>query len=338
MIIADGIYGLPQTLALGETEETIYPVAIETEFGLCLIDVGLPDSIATIEQNLEEHDYTLSDIEYILFTHQDFDHCGGAGAVLERTDATVMAHEADAPAIDGREQPIKGDDRYPAVDVDIELVGGETLQMGDHSLELIHTPGHTPGHLSVLVDDDLLIAGDAVNKESDGFAGPRERFTPDMETATASVHRLSFRNFETVHCFHGGTLEATEEDVKAIADDLAAGFRGFEHVSAEGPVKFLRQELQNEDVGLSVFEIPAGQRHGAPDDPDAGHRHAEQTEIYYIHEGTGTFTIGSTERSYEHGDAFLVKPYKYRRIEAEQDTEVFVAGAPVGDEAEQAEL
>ena len=149
MNIADGIYGLPQTLKLGEQEEEIYPVAVEDDQGLILIDAGMPGNIGVIEENLQEHGFSLEDVEKLILTHQDFDHCGCAAELVEETDATVFAHEADSPAIDGREQPIKGEERYPALDVDVELVGGEKIRAGDRELEVIHTPGHTPGHLDL---------------------------------------------------------------------------------------------------------------------------------------------------------------------------------------------
>jgi len=44
------------------------------------------------------------------------------------------------------------------------------------------------------------------------------------------------------------------------------------------------------------------------------------------------------EEKFEAGDAFMVKAYKFRRIDADEDTEVFIAGAPVNDEAEEGEL
>jgi glyoxylase-like metal-dependent hydrolase (beta-lactamase superfamily II) len=337
MKIVDGIFGLPQTLELGEEKEEIYPVAVEDDEGLILIDAGLPGNLEVLEENLAEQGFSIEGVEKLVLTHQDFDHCGCAAELVEETDATVFAHEEDAPAIDGREDPIKGEERYPALDVDVELVGGETIKAGDRELEIIHTPGHTPGHISILTGN-LLIAGDAVNVEEEGFSGPRERFTPEMEEATESVHKLSFREYETVHCFHGGTVEASNQDVKEIGDELGKEFRGFEQVSVEGPVKFLRQELENDHVGLSVFQIPEGESHGAQNDPEAGHRHSEQTEIYYFQEGYGTFRIGSLTEKFEAGDAFMVKAFKYRRIDAEEDTEVFIAGAPVNEKAEEGEL
>lgn len=333
MKITEGVYGLPQTLDLGDMSEQVYPVAVESDEGVVLIDAGLPGNVQKIRENLGEHGFELEDVQMLVLTHQDFDHCGCGAELIEETGATVLAHEKDAPAIDGREEPIKGDERYTAFEVDVELTGGETLNVGDHELEVVNTPGHTPGHISLMVDD-LLIAGDALNNEESGIAGPRERFTPDMEQATEFVYRLSFLDFNKVHCFHGGTIEATNQDVKEIFEELQERFKGYRKVSTEGPVRFLRHELENDDVGISIFELGAGESHGAQGDPEAGHRHSRQTEIYYFIEGDGQFQIGSETVEYSEGDAFLIECYKYRRIEAESDTEFAVAGAPVNDEVE----
>ena len=338
MKISDGIYGLSQVLELGEDHrEKIYPVAIEDENGVILVDAGLPGNLDKIRENLEKHGFSLSDVEKLVLTHQDFDHCGCAAELVEETDATVLGHEDDAPAIDGREEPIKGDERYPAVDVDIELIGGETIHADGREIKVMHTSGHTPGHISLLLED-LLISGDILNVEESGFSGPRERFTPDMEEAVEGLNRLSFESFGKVHCFHGGTVEKNSNDVKNIFEKLESEHKGFEKASVDGPARFLRSELENEEVGLSIFQIPEDESHGAQNDPEKGHRHATETEIYYFREGSGTFKIGDEETDYSEGDAFLVKPYKLRRIDAEEDTEIAVAGAPVGDEAEEGEM
>jgi glyoxylase-like metal-dependent hydrolase (beta-lactamase superfamily II) len=338
MEIIEGVYGLPQTLSLGEDhEEKIYPVAIEDDTGLILVDAGLPGNVEKIEDNLAEHGFSLDDVEKLVLTHQDFDHCGCAAELVEETGATVYAHRGDAEAIDGREEPIKGDERYPAVDVDVELSGGEVFHADGREIKIMHTPGHTPGHISLLMED-LLISGDILNVEEDGFSGPRKRFTPDMEEAVEGLNRLSFESFGTVHCFHGGTVEKNSSDVKEIFEQLESEHKGFEKASVDGPARFLRSELENEEVGLSIFQIPSDGSHGAQNDPKKGHRHATETEIYYFREGSGTFKIGDEEVEYGEGDAFLVKPYKLRRIDAETDTEIAVAGAPVGDEAEEGEM
>lgn len=338
MEIIEGVYGLPQTLELGEDhKEKIYPVAIEDEEGLILVDAGLPGNVDKIRENLDEHDFSLEDVEKLVLTHQDFDHCGCAAELVEETDATVFAHRADSLAIDGREDPIKGEERYPAVDVDVELSGGEVFHADGREIKVLPTAGHTPGHISLLLED-LLISGDILNVEESGLSGPRERFTPDMEESIQGLNRLSFESFGKIHCFHGGKVEKDSEDVRKVFEKLEKDHRGFQRANVDGPARFLRSELENEEVGLSIFEIPENSSHGAKNDPEKGHRHSDQTEVYYFREGSGSFRIGDKDLEYSEGDAFLVQPYKLRRITAKEDTEVVVAGAPVGDEAEEGKM
>jgi len=100
----------------------------------------------------------------------------------------------------------------------------EALDDGDEifGLQVIATPGHTPGHIAVLDPvAGFLVAGDALN-ESDGMVlGPNPSFTPDMDTANASVQRLAERSFETVVFGHGNPIETgASEAVVALAQTL----------------------------------------------------------------------------------------------------------------------
>jgi glyoxylase-like metal-dependent hydrolase (beta-lactamase superfamily II) len=76
-------------------------------------------------------------------------------------------------------------------------------------LEIIETPGHTAGHISVLDRvGGLLVAGDALNGgRSSGVTGPNPRFTGDMTLANASAVKLGGLQFETVVFGHGDPLE-----------------------------------------------------------------------------------------------------------------------------------
>jgi len=70
---------------------------------------------------------------------------------------------------------------------------------------VIHTPGHTPGHLSLFVKKaKLLIAGDELRVEEGESVGPNESATPDMESANASLRKLTDYQIDYVVCYHGG--------------------------------------------------------------------------------------------------------------------------------------
>lgn len=220
MELAPGIHSLKLSYERGGEQLTIHPVAVETRRGLMFIDAGLPESFGQIETRLGDIDRSLDDIVRVVLTHQDADHAGAVQEILNRTGAETLAHVDDAPYIDGRKRPIKsqGDQRYTPAPIDLGVVGGERLRTQAGPAHLIHTPGHTPGHLSVLFPrDKLLVAADALVAEDERLLGPRPEFTPELDEAYESLRRLAKLDVDRVHCFHGGTVDAGAERIEEIA-------------------------------------------------------------------------------------------------------------------------
>lgn len=120
----------------------------------------LPDD--DIRHRLAEIDLKPNDIHVVVQTHFDFDHCGGnrffpkARFVVQRDHyAFAKAHPKRCPAIDWDRPEL----RYELVDGDIELMPG---------IELVRTPGHAPGHQSVVVrglrhTGTVVLAADAAH-------------------------------------------------------------------------------------------------------------------------------------------------------------------------------
>jgi glyoxylase-like metal-dependent hydrolase (beta-lactamase superfamily II) len=223
MELTDGVYAFPQTLTRGDTEQTFSPSAVGTPLGILLVDVGFPGLTDQVESNLAEAGYEWADVHGIVLTHQDGDHAGGLADVLDRTDATVYAHEACAPYVDGREHPIKAGDgeRYPAARVDVELVDGVTFHTDAGPMEVVFTPGHAPGHISLFLPEaGLLLAGDATVAADGDLVGPNEQYTPDMASALDSLERLADLSFDRTLCHHGGYVEAGADRLGALAESL----------------------------------------------------------------------------------------------------------------------
>ncbi|WP_049970884.1 MBL fold metallo-hydrolase [Haladaptatus cibarius] len=214
------VYSFPLTFDRGDRETTIHPSGVETESGLILLDAGFPGQIEDLESALAEHGFELDDVELLVLTHQDGDHVGCAGELVTRTDATVVAHSGDTPAIEGDEAPIKSSgDRYPLVSVDVQIVENVVFRTEAGPLRVVETPGHTPGHVSlVLPEADLLLAGDATVADEDGLVGPNERFTPEMDDAIDSLGKLAELDVNRTLCYHGGFVE--DSDVRATYESL----------------------------------------------------------------------------------------------------------------------
>jgi glyoxylase-like metal-dependent hydrolase (beta-lactamase superfamily II) len=89
-----------------------------------------------------------TDLELILLTHGDRDHYLALDEVRQATGAPVGMHPADLPMLDGRQ-------------IDFEVADGSILRFGEAELQVLHTPGHTPGSICYYAPP-YLIAGDTL--------------------------------------------------------------------------------------------------------------------------------------------------------------------------------
>ena len=128
---------------------------VEADNSLVLIDAGAGKGTARILENIAQCGFSPANVSHILVTHGHIDHIGGLQELQAQTEAEVVAHERELDAIE------KGNPRltaafwygvkYRPVKVDrVIKQDGETLALGNTEFVFLHTPGHTPGSLSIL--------------------------------------------------------------------------------------------------------------------------------------------------------------------------------------------
>jgi glyoxylase-like metal-dependent hydrolase (beta-lactamase superfamily II) len=237
MRIANGVYVL--TIPRSPQEVGSYlnlTLIVDEENGTTLVDAGLPDQTEAIGAALVEAGIGVRDLRRIIFTHQDLDHVGSGAALVRQSGARVLAHSADAPYIEGRLRPLKPTpemleqrpqmsevlERLEPVGVDEQVENDTRLDLAGGT-QVIFTPGHTPGHISLYLEGSkVLVAGDALTADRGYLNGPNPLATLDMRTAMQSVRRLAHLDVHTIVCYHGGVVsEDTNEQLRRVIQEAS---------------------------------------------------------------------------------------------------------------------
>lgn len=211
---------------------TITPSLVCSDEGILLVDTGMPGMTQEISLQMQAAGFSIDQLTGIVLTHQDIDHIGNVSQILElKPGIAVYAHAADKPYIEGKLPLIKELPKrlgaigaYEAASSDIvtDIVSdGEQLDFAK-GIIVIHTPGHTPGHIS-LYDPatKTLVAGDAMVVRGDQLLGPNPMQTPDLDEAYRSIEKLAAYDIEKIICFHGGVYDLNVNE--RIAEIAAAG-------------------------------------------------------------------------------------------------------------------
>ena len=216
-----------------------------------LIDTGLHGSAATIVKHAEHRFGAKRPPAAIILTHGHFDHVGALETLAMRWQVPVYAHSAEMPYLDGTAAYPKPDPSvgggmmaalsplYPRGPVNVRqwlrALPEDGSVPGMSGWQWIHTPGHTPGHVSLWRPSDrTLIVGDAfvTTKQESAYAamitqrpelhGPPQYFTPDWNAAKQSVNRLANLEPEVIITGHGMAMRGPEmrEALRSLAENF----------------------------------------------------------------------------------------------------------------------
>jgi len=223
--IAPGVFRIP---TVGSWAVNSFAL-VDGDGSVTLVDTGVERAPARIVAGLAAIGKHPADVQRIVLTHAHPDHAGGAKELAARTGAPVAVHADDAGFVQSGESPPSDrsytigrifarlqDGRFPAVDVSEKLGDGQVLDVAG-GLRVVATPGHSPGHVSLLHQPTrTLITGDAIFNVL-GVRYPPRMFCTDFRLTKRTAHVLGELEYDRVGFTHG----------PEIVDGAREAVRGF---------------------------------------------------------------------------------------------------------------
>lgn len=231
------ILQLTIAMSFGGVENIVYPTLLWDSQNIILVDCGFIGAFEILEGELQRHGLSANQLTGLVLTHHDHDHMGAAAA-LKKINPKIKIYSSpqEGPFISAQEKPLRlcqaeqmqktlppaQQDfgkafcemlrRVEPVQVDCLLHDGEHLDWCG-GCRVIATPGHTPGHISLLMEaESMIITGDAIALEKSQPVIANPQFTLNMEQATRSMEELLSMKACSYYCYHGGIYSLTEGD------------------------------------------------------------------------------------------------------------------------------
>ncbi len=221
VLLSPGIYRIPTA---GDFVNSF--AFLESDGSVTLVDCGLKRAPATIVKALASIGRRPQDVQRIVLTHAHNDHAGGASKMVTESGAVgVQIHEADseyartgtAPPLDSSLTAARLFGRLPyggfaPIPVAQELTDRDVLDVAG-GLQIFHTPGHTPGHISLLHQPSrILITGDALFNIRAKIGWPVAAFCTSAAQNKQSAQILSDLEFDIAAFTHGPEVRERARD------------------------------------------------------------------------------------------------------------------------------
>lgn len=271
----------PENMSLGEVEEAtagrtsdLYYVDTEVydvaEYGAiyildaerpALIDTGMGTRYEVLLDAMADVGIDPADLAVIAPTHVHLDHAGGVGYLVEECpNAEVVVHEIGAPHLvdpdrlwEGTKAAVGDQIQYYAEPKSVpeeritEITDGDTVDLGDHALEVHHVPGHA-SHQTAFYDpaNDGVFTADAAGAYTPSTDRPRPLTPPpsfDLEQALADVETLQALDPSALYYSHFGDSEPD-----GLLEEYAAVLREW-----VGDIETARGRYEDDDALVEAF-------------------------------------------------------------------------------------
>lgn len=225
MQITENVYQIKTSMPFSPTPDVSMYV-VKGDDKTAIIDTGIGDksSIKAAKKLIGE----LGGLDLIINTHEHFDHFAGNVKIKEFSDSNVAAHEFAASIIENPKSlaPKKRKNNYLDIlskleptKVDLELKGGEIIDLGSFKLRVIHTPGHAPGHVCLFAEEEkILFSGDHVIGFGTPYVGKEGSKNGGMIDYINSLKNLLELDLKLLLPAHGPISKKPHKKIKETMD------------------------------------------------------------------------------------------------------------------------
>lgn len=233
------ILQLTIAMPFGGVENIVYPTLLWDNQNIILVDCGFIGALHPLEEELQRYGLSLHQITGLVLTHHDHDHMGAAAALKKvNPEMKVYSSSLEASFISAKEKPLRlcqAEEMQKTLPLGQQDFGKAFCEMlrgvepvavdcllndGDHldwcvGCRVIGTPGHTPGHISLFMENDaIMVTGDAIALEDNQPVIANPQFTLDMEQASKSMENLLSMKASFYYCYHGGIYSPVDGNHK----------------------------------------------------------------------------------------------------------------------------
>lgn len=194
-----------------------------------IVDAGFPDDESLGQRANMLADLGASRLKYIILTHHHYDHSSGAHRLRATTGGQIVVHSDEAPLLkappsesgdleipedqkEARERAKQWIAEAAKATPDVNVADGDVLTVGSLHLRCVHAPGHTAGHLCVLLEEDgVLFAGDNVLGVGTGVVS-------DMAEYVRSLRKMKELGAALLAPGHGPPVKDPARKIQELID------------------------------------------------------------------------------------------------------------------------
>lgn len=189
-----------------------------------LIDTGIPGSEDVIMKKMIENGINPLDVKLIILTHAHNDHYGSARALKEKTGAKIAIHKLDAENLrlgkDGELCPINTFgkifslvarmNKMKVEGIEPDIIIDNEFELGAYGIagKIISTPGHTPGSISVILENKQVIVGDLIMAFFPKTKPNYPMVAHDISEVKKSIKKVMMYSPNQIYISHGGPFTA----------------------------------------------------------------------------------------------------------------------------------